>query len=249
MLLYFPGKDHDYGLVTYIAAQKLLWTRLAIPIAFEPHTPSNRLSPIEAFHSLLQQLPHNLASKFHVVADSTFGGIKTVRDFSTTESGFGSISGNSPSGVYQLISLMGESLPENHSCTFQCDDILIQATQGSERVTSIISNACTISAEVPPPLPHNCSYKTANFLYKNESPATIVKLCKLSLDTDLLDPINVVKEATGWNVSLPEKAQQDIQMGIILTNENLKSMTSSNFKLYTTLSHLFTNQLGLQKMN
>jgi len=84
-------------------------------------------------------------------------------------------------------------------------------------------NNTQISAPV-----RKCEYETAIYLYEQESMRNILKLCSLPSSADTGNIVNILKEATGWDVTLPPPDKFGHQN---ITEEGLNSMNYKQLKV------------------
>ncbi len=118
LLQLIPNKPHDYGLVTYYAAQRLLWTNLPIAIDLEPTWIDNRPTPLNIAIALLQRnrVP---GQHQHLIADNLW----SAPSYFTAYEQMGiyytlSVKASAGDGLKDLIDVASTGLPTRSARTF-----------------------------------------------------------------------------------------------------------------------------------
>ncbi len=207
LLQLIPNKPHDYGLVTYYAAQRLLWTNLPITIDLEPTWIDNRLTPLNIAITLLERnrIP---GQHQHLIADNLWSAPSYFTAYEQMDIYYTlSVKPSAGDGLKDLIDVASTGLPTRYSRTFTRNDQVLQVVQVEDHITTIISNAWRISK--PPVKQRNPigSFRTALELFKNEPVSALCKMFGLDQSWLLQPAEKVIFEALGWDVLRPEDSQ------------------------------------------
>jgi hypothetical protein len=164
------GKPFDYGMVVYLLAQPLLFSRLPICLAICPTFLGSAPKPIDVALSLLAAVPagsHVAFSSKHLIADSLWSAPVHLDLYQHRKIPFTvaikADNGFLPDG---LIDLAGDDLPTGACRTYSNGALVLQVTASDSDITAVISGVCG-RIKV---LNHRLSSPGAQYLFAKESP-------------------------------------------------------------------------------
>jgi hypothetical protein len=198
------GKPFDYGMVAYLLAQPLLFSRLPICLAICPTFLGSAPKPIDAALWLFAAVPagvHFSFSSKHLIVDSLWSAPVHLDLYLNRQILFTVVinANNSylPGG---FIDLASDDLPTGASRTYSNGVLVLQVTASDNGITAVITGAWKDQSSEPPPVLTKGTYETAQYLFTKETPDSIVRM--FNLDPALLQKSKeeLVHAATGWDV-------------------------------------------------
>ena len=141
------------------------------------------------------------------------------------------------------------SLSDNQARTYSNGKFIAQVGHNDDHNTGIINNGwyTVKNAKAAPIAQTKCKYETAVNLFQHEKTRNIIRLFRLEESPDNGDIIEVIKKATGWDVTLPPPNKCGQQL---ITKKGLESMSAKQLKaLYVrTLSCWHTSKKNTKRM-
>lgn len=208
LLQKIAGKPYDYGLVTYLLAQPLLFTGLPICLSVAATWTGPPPTPVEAALLLLGRLPEEKIAHFgpHVlVADSLWSHPAHLERFALCGVKYTVAVKESntflPAGLFALAV---EDLPAHHVRTYTNGSVIFQVYSGDDSTTGVLSNRWKYD---PSPPPRIGKYKTAQYLFRHEDVPTLVAYFRLPEQSLKKSKATVIFEGTGWDVLRPPDRQ------------------------------------------
>ncbi len=209
LLQLIPNKPHDFGLVTYFACQRLMWSNLPIAIDLEPTWLDDRPTPLDIAVALLSrnripdQHQHLIADKLWS-PESYFTAYNQLGIFYTL-----SVKDSAGGGLAALIKLASTDLPTRSSRTYARHDQVLQVSQVEDHITTVISNAWTAKEVATTPRKTKGTFESALTFFRNEPAAALCDMFNLDATWLLQPPEKIIFEALGWDVLRPKNAQMD----------------------------------------
>ncbi len=200
-----PHKPHPYGLLDYLYAQRLPLSNQPITIDFEPRFIRNKPSPHHVILRLIRRVEQWVPHPIHTYADSAFSASTTIEELRGGKSQATiAINLSTSSGLQDIYRLLSQQLPRFSSRTVFSNNLVVQVYKNqNDHVTGIATTNWKPPNPLPPPPIHPVTYDSAVFLFNNESISSLVKLFKLPSTAPTDDPVRLMKDATGWDISLP----------------------------------------------
>lgn len=209
--VHIPSKPHKDGMLTYLLCQRFHFTNRPFALTFCPTFLDTSPTPREA---LMELDAHLLNAGFEhptnwiLVADSLWSYPSHILEFLELKWRFVvSAKNHTTAFPAELNALASKDLLLGHARTYSDGFLTAQVYHSTQGVTSIISNiACARGAAPPGDLPL-LSYSTALKIFKDDSPASIVRAFNLPIDSVVLPKALLVHRALRWDVLQPATDQ------------------------------------------
>jgi hypothetical protein len=162
LLQHIKGKPYDYGLLTYMVAQTLLFTGLSVAKTWtgQPPTPSNQTSVHFGSQALIADSLWSHPAHLDRFRQHGIRYPVAVKENNTLL----------PAGLF---SLAMEDLPAYRARTYTNGSLVLQVHNGDNSVTGVLSNMWTVRGVNQPDhistSSQICKYKTAEYLFRHES--------------------------------------------------------------------------------
>lgn len=158
------GKPHPYGVMVYLAAQRLKHSGQSIMVDFEPQLPDIRPTPMKAKLSLMSWIKSRTRGPTHLLCDSLFSKAESLEEFRGLDTAFTVGLSKAPlCGLQDLYSIGCKDLPNLHARTFMSEPYMVQITHNGSHYVGVASTAWSIpetNHQHPSP---RLSYATARY--------------------------------------------------------------------------------------
>ena len=197
-------KPHPYGLLMYLAAQRLQHSDASIMVDFEPRLPANRPTARVALMSIATRPVPLIDGHSHFFCDSTLAGMKYLERFHQRVVYLSfSVNESATAGIAELYKYATKGLPVGGSRTYQRGQAIGQFIKRGKYITGVMSNALGVAEEeLKRPQPH-LSCATAVCMLENDTVEDIINAFQLGEEVPADDIAKVIEAATGQDILMP----------------------------------------------
>lgn len=231
--IHIPGKPHDYGMLRYCIAVRLLYSGMPLLVDFDMRLPTHKIAGPEAFDRLVRR---NFFGPVHVYADSLFAGPTQIGNFRRSDVRVTISFGDNAEGP--LRDLRGAALPflgRSHTLTFSSPHYVVQLTGGAKAPTSVLSSFWAPTVAHPEQVIDADRHAMALALFSSDaSDAAIRSLFSLPGAVIYDSRAHMVSAWLGWDIWKPTPGPGGLQY----TENNLNDLSKPLLQiLHNTLPH------------
>lgn len=224
-----PGKPHDYGMLRYALALRMLYSGMPILVDFDMRLPSHKVSGPEALERLVRRNFPNLQLPLHIYADSLFAGTSQIAHFRRTAVTFTiSFGSNAESRLRSLRESALPFLAGSRGLTYSTPSYVVQLTHGQDAPTCVVSSYWRPTFEHPL-LPINTDKRQiALALFGCEaSDSGLREHLGIAPNAQYASRAELVSAWLGWNLWQPTPGADGLQY----TTENLNELGKPLLKI------------------
>lgn len=206
-----PGKPHDYGLISYILAQRMQHTQLPIALALSINHLTRTLTPTDCvleLHSALIAADPNGPMQRQLVADSLWSSAPSLDAFDRHHIQYCvSLKTDSNAVPAALFNVADSELPEHASRTYTNGNRTFEVLNEPGLTRRTLTNMCV--EDIPPSRDNRRLglYETAVLLFDNESPKELVRMFRLGDEWATKTNAEIIQHRLGWDVLRSEDQQ------------------------------------------
>jgi hypothetical protein len=225
------GKPHDFGLISYILAQRLQHSDLPIALALSINHLTQTLTPtgcVLKLHSAVVAADPNGPAKRQLVVDSLWSAASTLEAFDLHGIQY-CVSVKTDSKVIPapLFEVAASDLPTHTSRTHTNGSSTFEVVNADKHTVRLLTNMYAEDTEPVANHTRKGSYKTAVHLFDNESPQELVRIFQLDETWATKASALIIYHHLGWDV-LRSEAQQGTNA--TLTYADAKGMKVSQLR-------------------
>lgn len=208
---FFPHKPHPYGRLLHAIMSRTSRTNAIIVVEWQIRAGEQRLTPADSCLAMVERLERATNKKYSVFADGGFPAKQMIDRVANTDSETVytmSISSAVGSGYKEFYDLVKPLVFPTTTYNFYMPGIVAQFTQLEAYVNAWVSTAFSTStaADAPQSVKAGWTYEravdyAASF---NDSPELLASTVTLSPGVSRHDLVDIVKDVTGFDVSLPK---------------------------------------------
>jgi len=227
-LQHIPGKPHDYGLISYVLAQRLQHSELVIVLALCINHLTRTQTPTDCVTELYSAIiaadqPGPLQRQ--LVADSLWSSASTLEEFDLHHIRYCvSLKSDSKAIPAPLFDVAASDLPVHTSRMYTNGKCTFEVVNTGEHVVRILTNMYQEGAAPVAQHDRIGSYKTAVQLFTTETPQALVQMFDLGEDWARQPSEAIIHHKLGWDVLRPE-AKQGSDTALTYTEAKAMNLT------------------------